>query len=89
MTDLGAQLRKDGQTTAFRLWAPRALRVQLELGNGVRSLDMRRGERGMFELEVAHAPAGTEYAYRLDGGPPRPDPRSRAQPHGPDRRYCR
>src|SRR4051812_9655072 len=27
--------------------------------------------------------AGADYGYRLDGGPPRPDPRSHWQPSGP------
>ncbi|HQU44127.1 MAG TPA: hypothetical protein PK867_15010, partial [Pirellulales bacterium] len=33
-------------------------------------------------------PVGTDYAFCLDGGPPRPDPRSHFQPrgiHGPSR----
>jgi maltooligosyltrehalose trehalohydrolase len=35
-------------------------------------------------------PPGTDYAFSLDGGPPRPDPRSPRQPsgvHGPSRTY--
>jgi maltooligosyltrehalose trehalohydrolase len=32
---------------------------------------------------AAPVPAGTDYAFRLDGGDPRPDPRSPRQPYGP------
>jgi len=47
---------------------------------------MGRGERGYFDAVADAAPPGTAYAFRLDGGPPRPDPASRLQRdsvHGP------
>jgi len=43
---------------------------------------------GWFEADVASAGPGDDYAYSLDGGDPRPDPRSPWQPegvHGPSR----
>lgn len=43
---------------------------------------------GVFEGTVAGVIAGTDYAFSLDRGPPRPDPVSRWQPegvHGPSR----
>jgi maltooligosyltrehalose trehalohydrolase len=63
----------------FRVWAPRAGRVELQLGGD--RLDMRAEGGGWWELE-APAAAGADYGYRLDGGDPLPDPRSRWQPNG-------
>jgi maltooligosyltrehalose trehalohydrolase len=43
---------------------------------------------GWFVADVLDAHAGDDYAFALDGGPPRPDPRSPWQPagiHGPSR----
>jgi len=37
---------------------------------------------GYWRITVPDAPEGTEYFYRLDGSLNRPDPASRAQPHG-------
>jgi maltooligosyltrehalose trehalohydrolase len=44
---------------------------------------MARDERGWWHAEVGAAP-GARYAFSLDGGPPRPDPRARHQPDGID-----
>ncbi|HYW25792.1 MAG TPA: malto-oligosyltrehalose trehalohydrolase [Terriglobales bacterium] len=63
----------------FRVWAPRAGRVELQL-RGER-LDMAAADGGWWERE-ASAAAGADYGYRLDGGDPLPDPRSRWQPDG-------
>jgi maltooligosyltrehalose trehalohydrolase len=63
----------------FRVWAPRAGRVELQLGGD--RLDMRAQSGGWWELE-APAAAGADYGYRLDAGDPLPDPRSRWQPNG-------
>ena len=41
---------------------------------------------GWWSARVADAAPGDTYAFRIDGGPPRPDPRSASQPdgvHGP------
>ncbi|NUW40764.1 malto-oligosyltrehalose trehalohydrolase [Nonomuraea rhodomycinica] len=65
----------------FRVWAPGRDRVELVLG--ARRLPMRRSGGGWWERTVEEAGPGTDYAYALDGGPPRPDPRSPCQPHGP------
>src|SRR5499425_1356097 len=37
---------------------------------------------GWWRAEVAAAGDGTDYAFRLDGGHPLPDPRSPRQPYG-------
>ncbi|WP_434094186.1 malto-oligosyltrehalose trehalohydrolase [Nonomuraea wenchangensis] len=65
----------------FRVWAPGRERVELVLGE--RALPMRPAAGGWWERTVEEAGPGTDYAYALDGGPPRPDPRSAHQPHGP------
>ena len=45
---------------------------------------MTAGEGGWWRADVQDAGAGTDYAFSLDGGDPRPDPRSAWQPHGVD-----
>ena len=50
--------------------------------------DMERGQGGWWRLDVEDAGPGTDYAFALDGGHPRPDPRARHLPygvHGPSR----
>jgi malto-oligosyltrehalose trehalohydrolase len=67
--------------TLFTVWAPEAGRVDLIVDDA--RLAMRSGPRdGWWERDVPSAGDGTDYAFSLDGGPPRPDPRSRRQPHG-------
>ncbi len=71
---------------AFRVWAPRADRVEIELS--ARRVPMEEAGGGWFEVEVAGVQAGDDYALRLDGSEPMPDPRSAHQPegvHGPSR----
>ncbi|HUX69522.1 MAG TPA: malto-oligosyltrehalose trehalohydrolase [Cellulomonadaceae bacterium] len=73
-----------------RVWAPSAETVELVLpgdsGTEAR-IRMSRSVGGWWvaETNLAH---GTDYAFAVDGGDPRPDPRSRWQPqgvHGPSR----
>ena len=83
----GAQIADDG-VTRFRLWAPGAKDVGLELGESspTRPMPMAATGEGWFEASTADAPAGTRYAFRIDGGIVVPDPASRANPddvHGP------
>ena len=74
---LGAVPEPGGRTT-FRVWAPRAREVSVEVGG--RSVPLNAGE-GVFEGRADAGP-GDDYRYRLDGGDPLPDPCSRAQPEG-------
>jgi len=69
-------------TATFRVWAPRAGRVDLVVGGRDVPMD-GPDDRGWFRVEADASP-GADYAYRLDGGDPRPDPRSPWQPHGVD-----
>jgi maltooligosyltrehalose trehalohydrolase len=68
----------------WRVWAPRARRVELVLleGDRRRILPMDRDARGYFDHNGANVADGQRYAYRLDGGPERPDPASLWQPDG-------
>jgi maltooligosyltrehalose trehalohydrolase len=71
--------------TALRVWAPRARRVDVVLAGERRPLQPEPG--GTFTAGFELAP-DTDYAFSLDGGPSRPDPRSAWQPagvHGPSR----
>ncbi|HEX2191778.1 MAG TPA: alpha-amylase family glycosyl hydrolase, partial [Acidimicrobiales bacterium] len=71
----------------FEVWAPLAGAVDMVL-DGTRVAMAGPDGDGWFRAEVAGAGAGADYAFSLDGGPPRPDPRSPWQPegvHGPSR----
>jgi maltooligosyltrehalose trehalohydrolase len=66
----------------FRVWAPRPRRVELVLGD--RRLPMTSSGGGWWARRVKDADPGTDYAFSLDGGAPRADPRSGFQPAGID-----
>jgi len=70
----------------FTVWAPDAQRVELDahLSTGVQTAPMERGSDGWWALDVPDAGPGTDYAFRVDGSDPRPDPRSAWQPSGVD-----
>jgi malto-oligosyltrehalose trehalohydrolase len=70
--------------TEFRLWAPKADPIRLEM-DGVDVGDMQRDVDGWHRLS-AIAPGGTRYRFILPDGLAVPDPASRYQPddvHGP------
>ena len=72
--------------TQFTIWAPAASQVELDAG-GERHLMTPGSRPGWWQADVADV---TDYAYRLDGGEPLPDPRSPRQPggiNGPSRVY--
>ncbi|MQS11723.1 malto-oligosyltrehalose trehalohydrolase [Streptomyces kaniharaensis] len=65
----------------YEVWAPFAAdRVEVEVGGSAHPLARCADRDGWWAGE---APDG-DYAFRLDGGPPLPDPRSAWQPYGPD-----
>lgn len=67
-----------------RVWAPNVSRIDLVVGD--EHVPMERAD-AWWETD-RDLPSGTDYAFSLDGGPPRPDPRSAWQPagvHGPSR----
>ena len=68
----------------IEVWAPHAKKVGV-VGSAGR-VEMIREREGWFRAEIDFE----DYAFSLDGGEPRPDPRSRWQPqgvHGPSRYY--
>jgi maltooligosyltrehalose trehalohydrolase len=74
----------DARTACWRVWVPKAERVELVLGveESGRRLAMEPKPRGYFAYRAPLPEPGQRYAYALDGGPPRPDPCSRWQPDG-------
>jgi maltooligosyltrehalose trehalohydrolase len=64
----------------FRVWAP--LPGSVEVVVGERRLPMESVGGGWWAGRAEEAGPGTDYAFSLDGGPPRADPRSAFQPGG-------
>ncbi len=62
------------------VWAPKPKTVELIL-NGERHA-MREAGHGWWSIDAPGAAPSDRYAFSLDGGPPRPDPRSMDQPDG-------
>ena len=79
-----------GAAAAVGVWAPDADRVELVLGgDGEDRRPLERGDDGWWR-SAEPLPPGTDYAFSVDGGDPRPDPRSPWQPagvHGPSRTF--
>jgi maltooligosyltrehalose trehalohydrolase len=71
-----------GHGTRFRLWAPAARSVLVELAQdgAPRNVPLAARDDGWFEAIVADARPGARYAFRIDGRDPVPDPASRANP---------
>src|SRR5262245_60404618 len=84
---IGAELI--GSSTAhFRVWAPRAARVDVVLESEARAVCLGPEPNGYHGGIVDDVSAGTRYRLRLDGGAPLPDPASRFQPEGPHGPSC-
>jgi maltooligosyltrehalose trehalohydrolase len=69
----------------LRLWAPKAREVELDAGGRRRAMT---SGGGWWTIDSPDVAPGTDYAFRIDGGDPMPDPRSPWQPagvHGPSR----
>jgi len=66
--------------TTFRVWAPRPAQVQVRIDGRLHPLTPAK--RGWWTGDVPTGGPGTDYSFVLDGGEPRPDPRSAWQPHG-------
>ncbi|MFD7308587.1 malto-oligosyltrehalose trehalohydrolase [Promicromonospora sp. NPDC059942] len=76
-------------TAPLRVWAPFASRVDLVLP-ATGATEPLVADVGGWWSAGRGLPPGTDYAFSLDGGPPRPDPRSPSQPagvHGPSRTF--
>jgi maltooligosyltrehalose trehalohydrolase len=73
----------------MRLWAPDAAEVQIVTSTGRQHMERMRAEE-WWQATSTPLHHGDDYSFRIDGGPARPDPRSRWQPqgvHGPSRVY--
>jgi malto-oligosyltrehalose trehalohydrolase len=68
--------------TRFLVWAPLANTVQVDIVDGVQGAPMEKQPGGYHQLTLEGVGPGSLYYYRVDGGPPRPDPVSRFQPRG-------
>src|SRR6476469_9843574 len=83
---IGAEILS-GRATHFRVWAPAARSVVLQIETnqgGVRSrVSLEPEAEGYYSVEAGDAPAGTLYRFLLDGEGPFADPASRFQPSGP------
>jgi maltooligosyltrehalose trehalohydrolase len=69
----------------FRVWAPGKQRVDVVFGD--RRVPLEPRERGWWASHAegaGEAGPGWDYAFSVNGGPPRPDPRSAFQPEGID-----
>jgi maltooligosyltrehalose trehalohydrolase len=76
----GAEVGSDG-SVRFRLWAPKAKRVDVCIENPEKIFPLAPKDGGWFELRSNEAAPGTQYRFRIDGGIKVPDPASRFQPH--------
>jgi maltooligosyltrehalose trehalohydrolase len=84
---LGATPLPD-RSCSFRVWAPEARRVEVDFGGTGRVEAMAPEGDGCHAVTLRGVEPGAAYMFRVDGGPPRPDPASRLQNdgvHGPSR----
>src|SRR3954463_5766584 len=85
-TRIGAQ----GAWGNVRVWAPTAERVSVVVEDGEHEMVRSTSAEGWWDGYVSQVTHGHDYAFRVDGGEPRPDPRGLWQPqgvHGPTRYY--
>jgi maltooligosyltrehalose trehalohydrolase len=79
---VGAELQAGGGVH-FRVWAPSARLVEVEIEGGPRQPLMSE-PNGYFSESIAAAGPGTRYRFRINGADlALPDPASRCQPDGP------
>jgi maltooligosyltrehalose trehalohydrolase len=64
---------------SFEVWAPKASSVDLIIEG--RRLPLQRRDDGCWDSDH-EVEGGVDYRFVIDGGEPRPDPRSPWQPHG-------
>lgn len=80
--NLGCTIVKNNRWR-FRVWAPRASRVEVRLLTPTeRLVALEPRERGYYESLVENVEPGSLYFYRINGQKERPDPASRFQPQG-------
>lgn len=72
-----------GRDVFFRVWAPRAKKVEILFPLQGRREELHKTDEGYFSIRARGLKAGDLYQYLLDGKGPFPDPCSRYQPEGP------
>jgi maltooligosyltrehalose trehalohydrolase len=75
----GAEIQPDGNVR-FRIWAPAAESVKLQLEGAGDPLPLGRQADGWYELVTREAHSGSRYRFSLPDGLLVPDPASRFQP---------
>jgi maltooligosyltrehalose trehalohydrolase len=78
--NLGANVTYQG--VRFRVWAPNASILSLNVVGDPAEIPMHPEPKGYFTTFLANANPGTRYYYVLNGDRKRPDPVSRYQPEG-------
>ncbi len=73
-----------GCVHTFTVWAPFADTVDLVVDGHHIPMTPAGDRPGWWQATAENAGPGTDYAFSVDGGPPRPDPRTEWQPHGVD-----
>ena len=84
---IGAEIIESGGVH-FRVWAPRARRVDVIMEEGARVVGLEPTPEGYHGGIVKAAAVGARYRFRLDAGALLPDPASRFQPEGPHGPSC-
>jgi malto-oligosyltrehalose trehalohydrolase len=79
---LGAEF-VSADTVRFRLWAPSARKVTLDIDSIGLHVDLKDIGAGWRESTVSGIAPGTLYSYRIDAELDVPDPASRFNPRGP------
>lgn len=76
-------LDRTAPSRTFPVWAPHADTVAVVVGDRD-PLPLSRADGGWWRLAepLEAGPEPLDYAFSVDGGDPRPDPRSRRQPNG-------
>ena len=80
----GALMRAEG-SVCWRVWSPYARSMDLALfpePGECRVIEMQPEPGGYFVHSEADVDEGQRYAFRIDHGVERPDPKSRWQPEG-------
>ncbi|MGB7346255.1 MAG: malto-oligosyltrehalose trehalohydrolase [Pirellulaceae bacterium] len=72
----------DGSRTQFCVWSPDHDQVSVVLIRGEREIELDKTVSGYHVGVIDDCVTNDDYWYRVDGGPPRPDPASRFQPDG-------
>lgn len=80
---IGAEVLGSGEGTHFRVWAPRAGRVDVVLKGVEKRVGLTPEGNGYFSGLASGTGAGVHYKYSMDGGEAFPDPISQRQPNGP------